>query len=94
MEPAPTILIVGLGGAAGYAAGALRAGGFAERVILIGVEPDRPYERPPISNLSELAAGHGRHLAGAGPVVAAEQALAQTERFRRDLDQFIVADEI
>ncbi len=44
-----TFVIVGasLGGAT--AAEALRDGGFDGRVALIGSEPDRPYERPPLS---------------------------------------------
>ena len=42
-------LIVG-GGAAGAAcAEALREGGFADDVLLVGREPDPPYERPPAS---------------------------------------------
>ena len=42
-------LIAG-GGAAGAAcAGALRTGGFEGEILLVGREPDPPYERPPVS---------------------------------------------
>jgi len=44
-----TILIVGAGHAGGRAAQALRAAGFAGRVVLIGEENYPPYERPPLS---------------------------------------------
>jgi 3-phenylpropionate/trans-cinnamate dioxygenase ferredoxin reductase component len=42
-------LIVGASLAGGRAAEALREHGFAGRVTLLGAEPDRPYERPPLS---------------------------------------------
>lgn len=52
-------LIVG-GGAAGAAcAEALHEGGFGDRVLLIGREPDPPYERPPASK-GYLAGGQDR----------------------------------
>jgi 3-phenylpropionate/trans-cinnamate dioxygenase ferredoxin reductase subunit len=44
-----TILIVGAGHAGGRAAQALRAAGFAGRIVLIGEEKYPPYERPPLS---------------------------------------------
>jgi 3-phenylpropionate/trans-cinnamate dioxygenase ferredoxin reductase component len=44
-----TFLIVGAGQAGGRAAEALRAAGFKGRVVLIGDETWRPYERPPLS---------------------------------------------
>ena len=44
-----TIVIVGGGQAGGWAAQTLRAEGFKGRVVLIGDEPHRPYERPPLS---------------------------------------------
>lgn len=44
-----TILIVGAGQAGGRAAQAVRAGGFKGRVVLVGDESWRPYERPPLS---------------------------------------------
>jgi 3-phenylpropionate/trans-cinnamate dioxygenase ferredoxin reductase component len=44
-----TFVIVGAGLAGGGAAATLRREGFAGRVILIGAEPQPPYERPPLS---------------------------------------------
>ena len=44
-----TFVIVGAGLAGGKAAETLRAEGFDGRVVLLGAEPDRPYERPPLS---------------------------------------------
>ena len=44
-----TIVIVGAGQAGGWAAQTLRSEGFEGRVVLIGDEPHRPYERPPLS---------------------------------------------
>jgi 3-phenylpropionate/trans-cinnamate dioxygenase ferredoxin reductase component len=44
-----TFVVVGANVAGGRAAEALRAGGFEGRLILIGAEPERPYERPPLS---------------------------------------------
>jgi NADPH-dependent 2,4-dienoyl-CoA reductase/sulfur reductase-like enzyme len=44
-----TTLIIGAGQAGGYAAIALRDAGFQGRITLIGTEPHRPYERPPLS---------------------------------------------
>jgi 3-phenylpropionate/trans-cinnamate dioxygenase ferredoxin reductase component len=44
-----TFLIVGASLAGAKAAETLRAEGFDERVILIGAEDERPYERPPLS---------------------------------------------
>ncbi|HLX52071.1 MAG TPA: FAD-dependent oxidoreductase [Streptosporangiaceae bacterium] len=44
-----TYLIVGASLAGAKAAEALRTGGFDGRLIMIGAEPDRPYERPPLS---------------------------------------------
>ena len=43
------IVIVGTGQAGGWAAQTLRKEGFAGKVVLIGEEPHRPYERPPLS---------------------------------------------
>jgi 3-phenylpropionate/trans-cinnamate dioxygenase ferredoxin reductase subunit len=42
-------VIVGAGLAGAKAAETLRAEGFDGRVVLIGKEPERPYERPPLS---------------------------------------------
>lgn len=44
-----TIVIVGANLAGGTAASTLRREGFEGRVVLIGDEPDPPYERPPLS---------------------------------------------
>ena len=44
-----TMAIVGAGLAGAKAAEALRAEGFAGRIVLFGAEPHRPYERPPLS---------------------------------------------
>src|SRR2546423_452942 len=44
-----TIVIVGGGLAGAKAAEAVRNEGFDGRVVLIGDEPERPYERPPLS---------------------------------------------
>jgi len=44
-----SFVIVGAGHAGGRAAQALRAAGFAGRVILVGDETYPPYERPPLS---------------------------------------------
>lgn len=45
----PTAVIVGAGLAGGRAAETLRQQGFEGRVVLLGAEPERPYERPPLS---------------------------------------------
>src|SRR5215813_10837945 len=44
-----TFVIVGASLAGAKAAETLRAEGFTGRVVLIGDETDRPYERPPLS---------------------------------------------
>jgi 3-phenylpropionate/trans-cinnamate dioxygenase ferredoxin reductase subunit len=44
-----TFVIVGAGLAGGGAAATLREEGFNGRVVLIGAEPQPPYERPPLS---------------------------------------------
>ena len=44
-----TFVIVGANLAGGRAAQAVRKEGFDGRVVLIGAEPDPPYERPPLS---------------------------------------------
>jgi NADPH-dependent 2,4-dienoyl-CoA reductase/sulfur reductase-like enzyme len=49
MEQPRRIVIVGSGLAGASAAGALRSKGFAGEVVLIGAEPHRPYELPPLS---------------------------------------------
>jgi NADPH-dependent 2,4-dienoyl-CoA reductase/sulfur reductase-like enzyme len=42
-------VIIGAGQAGGHAAIAMREAGFRGRILLIGDEPHRPYERPPLS---------------------------------------------
>jgi 3-phenylpropionate/trans-cinnamate dioxygenase ferredoxin reductase subunit len=49
MPDNPTFIIVGAGSAGAKAAQTLREEGFDGRVVLIGAEPQRPYERPPLS---------------------------------------------
>ncbi|HEX7006661.1 MAG TPA: FAD-dependent oxidoreductase [Alphaproteobacteria bacterium] len=49
MTEQETFVIVGAGHAGGRAAQAMRAAGFAGRIVLIGEEPHPPYERPPLS---------------------------------------------
>lgn len=44
-----TFVIVGASLAGAKAAEALRAEGFTGRIVLIGEETERPYERPPLS---------------------------------------------
>src|SRR6478672_10695813 len=44
-----TFAIVGAGLAGAKAAETLREEGFGGRIVLIGDEPERPYERPPLS---------------------------------------------
>ncbi|MCL6647409.1 MAG: FAD-dependent oxidoreductase [Chloroflexi bacterium] len=51
-----TIVIAGASLAGGRAAETLRAEGFDGRVVLVGEEPERPYERPPLSK--QYLAGH------------------------------------
>jgi 3-phenylpropionate/trans-cinnamate dioxygenase ferredoxin reductase component len=47
--PTSTFVIVGAGLAGAKAAETLRAEGFDGRLLLLGEEPERPYERPPLS---------------------------------------------
>jgi len=49
MTPDQTFVIVGASLAGAKAAETLRSEGFDGRVVLVGTEPDRPYERPPLS---------------------------------------------
>jgi len=44
-----TFVIVGAGMAGGKAVETLREEGFDGRIVLLGTEPERPYERPPLS---------------------------------------------
>ena len=49
MPTTPTFAIVGAGLAGAKAAEALRAEGFDGRLVLLGEEAERPYDRPPLS---------------------------------------------
>jgi 3-phenylpropionate/trans-cinnamate dioxygenase ferredoxin reductase subunit len=49
MSTSPTFVIVGAGLAGAKAAETLRAEGFGGRLLLVGEEPERPYQRPPLS---------------------------------------------
>jgi NADPH-dependent 2,4-dienoyl-CoA reductase/sulfur reductase-like enzyme len=49
MAAPDTIVIVGAGLAGAKAAESLRGWRFDGRVVLVGAEPTRPYERPPLS---------------------------------------------
>jgi 3-phenylpropionate/trans-cinnamate dioxygenase ferredoxin reductase subunit len=49
------ILIVGAGQAGAWAALTLRQSGFAGRILLLGEESERPYERPPLSKAALTA---------------------------------------
>jgi 3-phenylpropionate/trans-cinnamate dioxygenase ferredoxin reductase component len=49
MSDTSTFVIVGAGLAGAKAAETLRAEGFDGRLLLLGEEPERPYERPPLS---------------------------------------------
>ena len=49
MTPNTTFAIVGAGLAGAKAAETLREEGFDGRLVLLGAEPERPYERPPLS---------------------------------------------
>jgi 3-phenylpropionate/trans-cinnamate dioxygenase ferredoxin reductase component len=49
MSTSPTFVIVGAGLAGAKAAETLRAEGFGGRLLLLGDEAERPYDRPPLS---------------------------------------------
>ena len=49
MSTSEVFVIVGASMAGGRAAETLRQEGFDGKIVLIGEEPDRPYERPPLS---------------------------------------------
>jgi 3-phenylpropionate/trans-cinnamate dioxygenase ferredoxin reductase subunit len=49
MTPTETFVIVGASLAGAKAAETLRTEGFDGRLVLVGAEPGRPYERPPLS---------------------------------------------
>lgn len=53
MSPSPSsesrVVVVGAGHAGVQAADALRANGYTGHIAILGEEPDRPYQRPPLS---------------------------------------------
>jgi 3-phenylpropionate/trans-cinnamate dioxygenase ferredoxin reductase subunit len=49
MAQSPQFVVIGAGLAGGRAVETLRQEGFDGRIILVGAEKDRPYERPPLS---------------------------------------------
>lgn len=61
--PADRIVIVGSGLAGVTAAGTLRESGFAGELLLIGDEPDPPYDRPPLSKSVLVQEGAEEHAA-------------------------------
>ena len=63
---ADIIAIVGSGLAGVSAAGALREAGFTGRVLLIGEEPELPYDRPPLSKAALVSEEYAA-LEKAGP---------------------------
>ena len=69
-----TFMIVGAGLAGGSAAATLREEGFDGRLVLVGAEPQPPYERPPLSK---------EYLRGESPF---EQALLQPLDFYGEND--------
>jgi 3-phenylpropionate/trans-cinnamate dioxygenase ferredoxin reductase subunit len=70
MSDARTFVIVGAGQAGRWLALTLRADGFAGRIVLLGEEPHRPYDRPPLSK-----------AALKGEVAAAQLALIPEAQF-------------
>ena len=76
MAQGRAFVIVGAGLAGATAAQTLRDEGFSGRVMLIGDETHRPYERPPLSKDYLL----GRHRPGEG--VRAPRALVRRARRR------------
>jgi 3-phenylpropionate/trans-cinnamate dioxygenase ferredoxin reductase subunit len=56
MSSSDTFVIVGAGLAGAKAAETLREEGFDGRVVLVGADPERPYERPPLSKQYLLGA--------------------------------------
>ena len=64
MADSQTFVIVGASLAGAKAAEALRAEGFDGRIVLVGEEPVRPYERPPLSKGYLLGRGGLRRRRG------------------------------
>ena len=72
MSDGRTFVIVGASLAGAKAAEALRTSGFDGRVVLVGAEDERPYERPPLSK---------GYLLGKDPI---DKAYVHDERFYAD----------
>jgi 3-phenylpropionate/trans-cinnamate dioxygenase ferredoxin reductase component len=66
MSASDVVVVVGAGLAGAKAAETLRAEGFDGRIVLVGAEPERPYERPPLSKQYLLGAA-GRDSAYVHP---------------------------
>ena len=56
------IVIIGAGQAGYQLAASLRDAGYTERVVLIGDEPDLPYQRPPLSKAFQSGQCEAEHL--------------------------------
>lgn len=65
--PDGTFVIVGAGLTGAKAAETLREEGFAGRIVLIGEEIERPYERPPLSKGFLLGAERGTRRTSTTP---------------------------
>lgn len=68
LDTSSTVVIVGAGVGGARAAEALRSWGYAGRIVMLGAEPERPYERPPLSKGYLLGDGseEGYYLRPAG----------------------------
>ena len=75
MNPTPGILIIGAGQAGLAAAEALRAGGCADPVTLLGDEPLGPYHRPPLSKAWLAGEMETAQLAMRAPELLAKKAI-------------------
>ena len=93
-SPTSTFVIVGAGLAGAKAAETLRAEGFDGRLLLLGDEAERPYERPPLSKAylrgetdrdslyvhqESFYAAHGIELRPSTPVGAIDPGSRQVE---------------
>ena len=56
------ILIIGAGQAGYQLAVSLRDAGYEKRVVLIGDEPDLPYQRPPLSKAFQSGDCEAEHV--------------------------------
>ena len=84
MNSQAPILIVGAGQAGVQIAESLRQEGYEGELLLIGSEPHRPYQRPPLSKKWLIEAGNEASLALRGAeALARRQDTAQTRRDRQ-----------